>query len=197
MAIITLKELVLLNQERFSSLGNYPTSELSIQQQQFQLLVRQKRMGLNIEPLLDPQLASWLKQLESFVPGIFEPGKKIYLNTRWKAQIQLDPANYWLEVPINAGVVKNQVRLYEWRIGSIELNWRERVKLWVACRYLNYQPENLMLVICAFSPNHHGQINKIRWDKENDCATEKELKSVLNQEDKISKVGSISQTLHL
>ena len=51
MAIITLKELVLLHQELFSSLGNYPTSELSIQQQQFQLLVRQKRMGLNIEPL--------------------------------------------------------------------------------------------------------------------------------------------------
>ena len=197
MAIITLKELFLLNQERFSSLGNYQTSELSIQQQQFQLLVRQKRMGLDIEPLLDPQLTSWLKQLESFVPGIFEPGKKIYLHTRWKAQLQLDTTNYWLEVTLNAGVVKNQVRLYEWRIGSIELNWRERVKLWVACRYLNYQPENLMLVICAFSPNHHGQINKIRWDKENDCATEKELKSFLNQEDKISKVGSISQTLHL
>ncbi len=156
MAIITLKELVLLHQERFSTLGNYQNSELSIQQQQFQLLVRQKRMGLNIEPLLNPQLSNWLKQLESFVPGIFEPGKKIYLNTRWKAQLKLDTTNYWLEVPINAGVVKNQVRLYEWKIGSVELNWRDRaslalrgprsgslrdrVKLWVACRYLILNP---------------------------------------------------------
>ena len=119
MAIITLKELVFLNRQRSSPLGNFQTSERAIQQQQFQLLVRQKRMGLNIEPLLNPQLALWLEQLESFIPGIFKPRKKIYLGSRWKAQLQIDEANYWLEVPINAGVVKNKVRLYEWRIVSL------------------------------------------------------------------------------
>ena len=155
MAVITLKELVSLNQQRSSPLGNFQTSERAIQQQQFQLIVRQKRMGLNIEPLLNPQIALWLEQLSSFIPGIFKPHKKIYLGSRWKAQLQLDEVNYWLEVPINAGVVKNKVRLYEWRIGSAELNWSDRVKLWVACRYLQYQPEDLKLLIYAFSPDHN------------------------------------------
>ena len=179
MTVITLKELVLLNKQSSFPLGNSQSSELSRQQQQFQLLVRQKRMGLNIEPLLNPQLAIWLKQLESFIPGIFEPRKKIYLNTRWKAQLQLDEVNYWLEVPLNAGVVKNKVRLYEWRIGSAELNWRDRVKLWVACRYLQYQPEDLKLVICAFSPEDNGHVKKIRSCKKDYCAIEQELKSLL------------------
>ncbi len=49
MAIITLKELVFLDKQRSSRLCNFQPSESSIQQQQFQLLVRQKRMGLNIE----------------------------------------------------------------------------------------------------------------------------------------------------
>ncbi len=51
MAVITLKELVFLNKQRSSPLGNFQPSELSRQQQQFQLLVRQKRMGLNTIPL--------------------------------------------------------------------------------------------------------------------------------------------------
>ena len=56
MAIITLKELISLNKQRSSRLCNFQPSERSIQQQKFQLLVRQKQMGLNIEPLLNPQL---------------------------------------------------------------------------------------------------------------------------------------------
>ncbi len=90
MAIITLQELVFLNKQRSSPISNFQPSESSIQQQQFQLLVRQKRMGLNIEPLLNPQLTLWLEQLEHFIPGIFKPRKKIYLNTKWKAQLQID-----------------------------------------------------------------------------------------------------------
>ncbi len=54
MAIITLKELVFLNKQSSSPISNIQPSKSSIQQQQFQLLVRQKRMGLNIEPLLNP-----------------------------------------------------------------------------------------------------------------------------------------------
>jgi hypothetical protein len=179
MAVITLKELVSLNNQCSSSFSNFQSSKLSIQQQQFQLLVRQKRMGLNIEPFLNPQLALWLEQLSSFIPGIFEPRKKIYLDSKWKAQLQVDEVNYWLEIPINAGVVKNKVRLYEWRIGSAELNWYDRVKLWVACRYLQARPENLIMVICAFSSEHNDLVKMIRWDKKDYSAIEQELKSLL------------------
>ncbi len=189
MAVITLKELVDLNRQRSSPLGNFQTSDRAIQQQQFQLLVRQKRMGLNIEPLLNPQLALWLEQLASLIPGIFEPRKKIYLGSRWKAQLQIGKDNYWLEVPINAGVVKNKVRLYEWRIGSPELNWSDRVKLWVACRYLQYRPEDLKLVICAFSSEHNSHVQKMCWNKKDYRALELELKSLLLKKDEISKVS--------
>ena len=189
MAVITLKELVFLNQQRFSPLANFQPSELSSKQQQFQLLVRQKRMGLDIEPLLNPQLALWLEQLSSFIPGIFEPRKKIYLGSRWKAQLQIGQDNYWLEVPINAGVVKNKVRLYEWRIGSAELNWSDRVKLWVACRYLQYRPEDLWMIICAFSPEHSSHLQKMCWNQKDYYALELELKSLLLKKDEISKVS--------
>ncbi len=182
MAVITLKELVFLNRQRSSPLGNFQTSKRAIQQQQFQLLVRQKRMGLDIEPLLNPQLALWLEQLSSFIPGIFEPRKKIYLGSRWKAQLKINEVNYWLEVPINAGVVKNKVRLYEWRIGSAELNWSDRVKLWVACRYLQYRPEDLTIVICAFSSEHNSHVQKMRWNKKDYRALERELISLLSED---------------
>ncbi len=64
MAIITLKELVFLNKQSSSPISTIQPSKSSIQQQQFQLLVRQKRMGLNIEPLINPQLTLLLEQLE-------------------------------------------------------------------------------------------------------------------------------------
>ena len=65
MAIITLKELVFLNRQRSSPISNFQLSERSRQQQQFQLLVRQKRMGLNIEPLLPHFSQIELKRLIS------------------------------------------------------------------------------------------------------------------------------------
>ncbi|GAB4536496.1 MAG: hypothetical protein Tsb0014_24340 [Pleurocapsa sp.] len=182
MTVITLKELVSLNRQCSSPLASFQPSELSRQQQQFQLLVRQKRMGLNIEPLLNPQLALWLEQLASLIPGIFEPRKKIYLDSRWKAQLQIGEDNYWLEVPINAGVVKNKVRLYEWRIGSAELNWSDRVKLWVACRYLQYRPEDLKLVICTFSPDCNSHLQKMCWNQKDDYAIERKLISLLSED---------------
>lgn len=199
MAVITLKELFFLNKQRSSPLSNFHSSKQSRQQQQFQLLVRQKRMGLNIEPLLNPQVALWLEQLSSFIPGIFEPRKKIYLGSRWKAQLQIGEDNYWLEVPINAGVVKNKVRLYEWRIGSAKvkslggqrfedtsklrpLNWSDMVKLWVACRYLQYRPEDLWMVICTFSSQHNSCVRKLCWNQKDDRTIKRELISLLSED---------------
>lgn len=178
MAIISFKELAFLNRQLSFPLSNSVNSRNSAQQRQFQLLVKQKRMGLNIEPLLDDRLSIWLEQLENFIPGIFDPRKKIYLNTKWQARLMLESADYRLEVPVNAGVVKNKVRLYEWRIGSAELIWSDRVKLWVACNYLQYPPEKLVIVICAFSGDRNGRVIKIRWNERDYKAIEKEIKSL-------------------
>ena len=178
MAIISLRELAFLNRQLSFPLRNSVTSTNSAQQKQFQLLVKQKRMGLNIQPLLNDSFSIWLKQLENFIPGIFDSRKKIYLDTRWQARLILEKADYRLEVPINAGVVKNKVRLYEWRIGSAELIWSDRVKLWVASNYLQYPPEKLVIVICAFSGDLDGRVIKIRWNERDYKAIEKEIKSL-------------------
>lgn len=178
MAIISFRELAFLNRQLSFPLG---TAD-SVQQRQFQLLVRQKRMGLNIQPLLDRPLSIWLEQLENFIPGIFDPHKKIYLDTRWQTRLILKEADYRLEVPINAGVVKNKLRLYEWRIGSADLIWSDRVKLWVACNYLQYPPEKLVIVICAFSPQRNGRLTKIRWNERDYNAIEGELKLLLTED---------------
>ena len=178
MAIISLRELAFLNRQLSFPLRNSVTSTNSAQQKQFQLLVKQKRMGLNIQPLLDDSFSIWLEQLENFIPGIFDSRKKIYLDTRWQARLILEKADYRLEVPINAGVVKNKVRLYEWRIGSADLIWSDRVKLWVASNYLQYPPEKLVIVICAFSGDLDGRVIKIRWNERDYKAIEKEIKSL-------------------
>ncbi len=179
MATITLKDLAFLNQQLSLPLKERATAANSLYQQQFQLLVRQKRLGLNIDSVLDDRLSVWLEELEGFVPGIFDPRKKIYLSTSWQARLMLEDADYRLEVPINAGVVKDKIRLYEWRIGGAELIWSDRVKLWVACNYLQYLPEKLVIVICAFSSNHDSSLTKIRWNKHDYQAIEKEIKSLL------------------
>ena len=182
MAIISLRELAFLNRQLSFPLRNSVTSTNSAQQKQFQLLVKQKRMGLDIDPLLTKPLSIWLEQLESFIPGIFDPRKKIYLDTRWQARLILESADYRLEVPINAGVVKNKVRLYEWRIGSADLIWSDRVKLWVACNYLQYPPEKLVIVICAFSGDRKGLVTKTRWNERDHNAIEEELKLLLTED---------------
>lgn len=179
MAIVSLQDLAFLNRQLSFPLSDSVTSTNSAQQRQFQLLVKQKRMGLNIQPLLNDSFSIWLEQLESFIPGIFDPRKKIYLDTRWQARLILEKADYRLEVPINAGVVKNKVRLYEWRIGSAELIWSDRVKLWVASNYLQYPPEKLVIVICAFSGDRNGRVTKTRWDERDYNAIEGELKLLL------------------
>jgi hypothetical protein len=182
MAIISLRELAFLNRQLSFPLRNSVTSTNSAQQRQFQLLVKQKRMGLNVEPLLNKQHSVWLEQLENFIPGIFDPRKKIYLDTKWQARLILEKADYRLEVPINAGVVKNKVRLYEWRIGSADLIWSDRVKLWVASNYLQYPPEKLVIVICAFSGDLDGRVIKIRWNERDYNAIEGELKLLLAED---------------
>lgn len=137
---------------------------------------------LNVEPLLDPQLKNWLEQLESFIPGLFESRRKIYLDNRWKSRLQIERAVYWLEVPINVGIVNHKVRLYEWRIGHSNLNWQDRVKLWVACQYLQYQPKDLTLVISAFSPNSsRGKVKKITWSPKQHQLVEKSIKALLRK----------------
>ena len=182
MAIISLRELAFFNRQLSFPLGNSVTSTNSIQQKQFQLLVKQKRMGLDVDPLLTNPLSIWLEQLENFIPGIFDPRKKIYLDTKWQARLILEKADYRLEVPINAGVVKNKVRLYEWRIGSADLIWSDRVKLWVACNYLQYPPEKLVIVICAFSGDRNGLVTKTHWNKRDYKAIEGELKLLLAED---------------
>ncbi len=182
MAIVSLQDLAFLNRQLSFPLSDSVTSTNSAQQRQFQLLVKQKRMGLNIKPLLNDSFSIWLEQLESFIPGIFDPRKKIYLDTRWQARLTLEKADYRIEVPINAGVVRNKVRLYEWRIGSVEINWSDRVKLWVASNYLQYQPKDLVTIICAFSPEHNGHVKKTRWNDRDYCAIERELKLLLKND---------------
>ena len=63
MAIISLRELAFFNRQLSFPLGNSVTSTNSIQQKQFQLLVKQKRMGLDVDPLLTNPLSIWLEQL--------------------------------------------------------------------------------------------------------------------------------------
>jgi hypothetical protein len=60
-------------------------------QQQFQLIVKQKQLGLPVESLLadNPLLADWVAQLEQLIPGLFKPNKKLDLDYPLTAKLPL------------------------------------------------------------------------------------------------------------
>jgi hypothetical protein len=72
MTLITLSELSqLIQQESVDFLVPQSTdlSSISSLSQQFQLIVRQKRLELSVEPILRqyPLLEDWIRQLETFI----------------------------------------------------------------------------------------------------------------------------------
>lgn len=191
MTIIDLHELYQLYQSKQNNWFNLNADNNSFNrelQEQFHLIVQQKQLGLPIERLLknNPLLAEWLNQLEQFIPGLFKPNKKLYLNTPITAQIKLKSnLNYQIQVPVNLAVIKQKIRLLEWGIRSPSLTWADQVKLWIACHYfqvnLSTNSRSIAIIVCAFSHHYTPEKKVYFWDKKQHNQTEKLLSNLFQR----------------
>jgi hypothetical protein len=146
---ITLSELITTYKQQTNSLPNYDNLESNKVLQNLNLLVRQKRLGLNIEPFVENnlELAEYLLQLERAIPELFNSRKKVYLNRSITAQLSLRKhQHYWIETSINLAIARTRYLLLSWSFNEFQLSFKDKANLWATCKFLKIDPANLNFV---------------------------------------------------
>ena len=180
MTIISLHELTVIKQTTQGELLSSHQSEFPRElHEQLHLVIKQKRLGLNVQPLLtaNPLLNYCLEQLESLLVGIFEPRKKLFIDSTLTNQLTSDLI---INVHTNIGIVKGFPRLIEWGIRVPKLNWQDNIKLWVATDYFQIKPHQLKLTVLALHPNQKAAKCSYRWSNEQQKQTEYHLIKLLS-----------------
>lgn len=186
--------------EILSSLGydqTIPSPDRREQQigQQLGLLVEQKRLGLNVEPLLAeaPLLAGWLESLEQLIPGLYDPRKRVYPNLPLTV-----PAaeGVVLELTANVGFVGGKVKVLQWDVREAALLWSDRVRAWALCRSLSLAPQEVEVVVCAFSLDHPPVKQKYAWDERLHAETAAGLAEILIPASKTSGNAEVPTPRH-
>jgi hypothetical protein len=178
---ITLSELITTYKQQTNSFPNYDNLESNKLLQNLNLLVRQKRLGLNIEPFLEnnPELAEYLLQLEKVIPELFNSRKKVYLNRSITAKLSLSKhQHYWLETSINLAIASKRYLLLAWSFNEFQLSFKDRANLWATCKFLKIDPTTLNLVHYFLSTNKTPICTIYRWDIQQQKDTQKLLKNI-------------------
>jgi len=152
MTLFTLKELALTKSQREGKSYLHAHSPVipTQTQQQLHLLIKQKRLGLPIQPMLkaNPLLSYWIEQLEECFPALFNPKKKLYLDVPLTGKLTLNSQQqYRIQVPINVGYGKERIQLFDWRVELTPGLWTDHLKLWVAHQYFQQQPSQLKMTV--------------------------------------------------
>ena len=157
MSIINLSELNLLKSQSEGNFFNPNEANMSFGlQQQLQLIIQQKRLGLPVEPFLDanPVLGEWINQLETIFPNLFQPRKKLFLDVPLKGKLKLDNQEaVWIEAKINLGIAKGRICLFDCSVRKPVITWQDEVKLWVCQQYFRIHPDQIQMIILILLPN--------------------------------------------
>jgi hypothetical protein len=169
MSLITLSELALIKQQtEFNPEYSFHTINTPNLQQQIKLIIQQKRLGLPLDSILanQPLLKQWLAEIETHIPSIFEPQKKLFLNLPILAKLAINVNQYYIiEIEINLGISRGKILLFEWGIRQPGINWQDRVKLWATSQYLEIEPRTLKLLILALNMEQPLTSTVINWSK--------------------------------
>lgn len=152
MPIITLSDLAQIQRQKQGKLFKAQTSSVvsAESQQQLEILIQQKRLGLPIEPILkaNPLLFCWLEQLNEVFPDLFNLKKKLYLNVPLTRQLN----QHKIEAKIHLGMMRKKVHLFDFSICSSSIYWHNRVKLWIATQYFGLHPKQLKMTMFVLTP---------------------------------------------
>lgn len=151
-------------------------------QRQFQLIVRQKQIGLSVESLLynHPFFPQWLEQLKEFIPTLFCPNKKIYFDVNATTLFKLKSNPYTLQIPVNIAIGKKQYYLFEFGLRTTEIRWTDKFKLWTATRFLIIKKSQISLIICAFDVEQPAKRLIYHWSEQQHQKTTKLIQSLFN-----------------
>ena len=148
--------------------------------QQLGLLVEQKRLGLNVKPILAeaPLLAEWLEYLEQFIPGLFDPRKRVYVNVLLIVPVK---EGVVLELCASVGFAKGKVKVLQWDIREAALLPTDRVRAWAVCQFFSLDPKAVEIIVCAFCPGKLPIKQKYAWDERLHAETAARLEAVLTR----------------
>ncbi|MEG4942388.1 hypothetical protein [Microcoleus sp. F4-D5] len=174
MQLITLTDLSFLA---------HPTQlavPIELEQEEFQLIMKQTFLKLPTEPLLlaNPKVDRWIMEVSLLFPEVFEwEPPKFLVDTQFSAKLNKDVC---VQINANAAFLEHQsVHLIEWAIRHPALNWCDRVKLWTAAESLSLPPENIKLTVLALHPTHPGTRHLISWDSRQHAEAKNWLASLL------------------
>ena len=160
------------------SLAQPPPAQL---QDWLQTLIRQLHLNLPVQPFLDndPLLNRLAQEVQNSLPNLFNPKKRVQLQTSIAAPLKVKQEQLFIQVQANLGFKQGIPKLFEWALRSPRLNWSDRVKLWAVTKHFNLQPETLKLVVVALHRHQPAQTVVHSWNRRRHHQTQRELVAML------------------
>ena len=184
MKILTIADL------SFFAFPNQLALPIDIEQQHFQMVMKQTLLGLPTEPLLKahPKINNWVNEVRNLFPELFNLGPtELLVNTQFQAPLNTLFGTVYVQVSTNAIFQpRKSVLLVEWAIRHKNAGWYDKVKLWTASEYLSVKPEKLTLVILALSPTHPATLKEFKWSRKQHEETSNWLVRLLSEQPKAS-----------
>lgn len=162
--LITISDLHRIQADRNQQISSYAHQNPHLQKQ-LQLVIRQWHLGLPIQPFLDadPVLDQLVHQVQTALPNLFKPNKKLYLHTPISTILNVEAITHTIQVDVNLGFRHGIPKLLEWGVRSPELNWSDLVKLWTVTQHFAIAPSDLKLIVIALHPNQPAQKIVHEW----------------------------------
>ncbi len=195
---LTFNELHLLStnpqqfqQMHLESWGLPPTSEIKQRQDtgsQFHLLMRQKLMGLPVEPILEtyPQMRRWLTFLQKAAPEIFT--EELSIGKEWDYSRTLMCEGHLLKVVYNLLLTdSSHAQIIEWTTSALppitllEKDWKTRLYLYVLAETTDYPPSSISMTYWFVQSEIEPIALRLDYDEALHALSKIQLTALLNQ----------------
>jgi hypothetical protein len=162
--LITISDLHRIQSDRNQQISSYTHYNPHLQEQ-LKRVIRQWHLGLPIQPFLDadPVLDELVYQVQTLLPNLFKPSKKLHLHTPISTILNVEVMAHTIQVDVNLGFRHGIPKLFEWGLRSPELNWSDLVKLWTLTQHFAIAPSDLKLIVVALHPDQMAQKMTHGW----------------------------------
>ncbi|MDX2241575.1 MAG: hypothetical protein NW224_12900 [Leptolyngbyaceae cyanobacterium bins.302] len=192
--LITISDLHRIQSDRNQQISSYADRNSHLQEQ-LQQVIHQWHLGLPIQLFLDadPVLAQLVYQVQTLLPNLFKPNKKLYLHTPISTILNVEAIAHTIQVDVNLGFRHGIPKLFEWGVRSPELNWRDLVKLWTVAQHFAIAPSDLKLIVIALHPDQMAQKVVHIWNDELHQQTQEWLMMQLSVDENQSQATVVNE----
>ena len=163
--LITIPDLYRIQSDRNQQIPSHTHHNPHLQEQ-LQRVIHQWHLGLPIQPFLDadPVLDELVYQVQTLLPNLFKPNKKLYLHAPISTILNVEDMAHTIQVDVNLGFRRGIPKLFEWGVRSPELNWSDLVKLWTVTQHFAIVPSDLNLIVVALHLDQPAQKMTHIWN---------------------------------